>query len=409
MLRVGLTGGIASGKTRVRARLAEAGLPTFDLDHVAHDVVEPGRPAHAEIVRLFGPTVLAPDGRVDRRVLGGIVFADRAALADLNAIVHPRVFQEHDRLVAGLPPGSKAVVTDATLLVESGYHIRFDRLVATSCRVEQQIERLTGRDGLSEADARARIAAQMPAAEKAMFAHRVVDTSDTEAETDRGARALAGELAALADSWAGPAGLDLSRVVGCLAGGPAQGPRGLSPLGLARSIAEHGAPSGPALARRLSPPWIGPWYEAGRVGTAAGPGPETLMGPVVLWARAWYGADVESLLAAAVSVARLSHVRGEALASAAAMAVALHEVAETGVVPGDLAGRVRAREAAIVRWAGSPAPVAFLERLEPGGRESSGLGGALQGLAAGRDPATVPAELLSAAQGLVLASSRRPS
>src|SRR5689334_20503040 len=115
MLRVGLTGGIATGKSRVRARLAERGLATIDLDQVAHTVTEPGRPAHAEIVAAFGPNVVAADGRIDRRALGAIVFTHASARARLNAIVHPRVFEEEAAIVAALGPrAASVVVTDAT-------------------------------------------------------------------------------------------------------------------------------------------------------------------------------------------------------------------------------------------------------------------------------------------------------
>jgi dephospho-CoA kinase len=396
VLRVGLTGGIASGKTRVRTRLAECGLATFDLDRVAHTVVEPGRPAHAEIARLFGPSVLAADGRIDRRVLGGIVFSDAAAREDLNAIVHPRVFEEEERLVAELPADRRdVVVTDATLLVESGYHVRYGRLVATHCRVDQQLERLMQRDGQSAADARARVAAQMPVDEKARYAHRVIDTSGSEEETDRAARALADELRALSAARGGPAPVELSRAVGCLVRGPQHGPRGLTALRLAQAIGEHGAPPFPALARALVPPARVPWYDAGRL-ELGGPGPETLMGPVVLWTRARHGADIDCVLLAAVSMARLTHAEPSALAAAASFAVALHVVADAGRVPSDLISRVHAEADRIERWTGA-AP-------RPWG---GALQGALDGLAQGVALADAPPETAAAAAGLLSAPAQR--
>jgi dephospho-CoA kinase len=396
VLRVGLTGGIASGKTRVRARLAECGLVTFDLDSVAHAVVEPGRPAHAEIARLFGPSVLAADGRIDRRVLGGIVFSDAAAREDLNAIVHPRVFEEEERLVAALPADRRAVVvTDATLLVESGYHVRYGYLVATRCRAPQQLERLMQRDGLSAADARARVASQMAVDEKARYAHRVIDTSGTEEETDRAARALADELGLLSAARRGPAPTELSRAIGCLVRGPQHGPRGLTALRLAQAIGEHGAPPFPALARVLVPPTGGPWYEAGRI-ESSGPGPETLMGPVVLWSRAWHGAEIESVLLTAVSMARLTHAEPSAVAAAASFAVALNLVADAGRVPSDLISRVHAEAGRIERWTGA-AP-------RPWG---GALQGALDGLAQGVALTAASPEVAAAAAGLLGAPPQR--
>src|SRR5689334_12139272 len=118
MLRVGLTGGIATGKSRVRAQLADCGLATIDLDHLAHLVIEPGRPAHADIVRLFGETALTPSGEIDRRALGAIVFSDAGARRTLNDLVHPRVLEEYERAAAALALGPEDVlVTEGTLLV----------------------------------------------------------------------------------------------------------------------------------------------------------------------------------------------------------------------------------------------------------------------------------------------------
>lgn len=402
MLRVGLTGGIASGKTRVLTRLAERGLAALDLDRVAHTVVEPGRPAHVEILRLFGPSVAAADGRIDRRVLGGIVFSDAAAREDLNAIVHPRVFEEEQRLAAELAAaGNDVVVTDATLLVESGYHVRYGRLIATCCRVEQQLERLIDRDGLAEADARARIAAQMPMGEKARYAHRVIDTSGSEEETDRAAVALAGELRSLGTSWGGPAPVALPRAVGCLVRGPQEGPRGLTPLRLAQAIVEHGAPPYALLARRLVPPAPGPWYAAGS-STSGGPGPETLMGPIVLWCRAWHGADVECLLASAVSTARLTHSQPVDLARAAAFALALHLVLDAGGPTADLGVRLYAEASRVERWTGVPAAPAFMARLgsPPPSPAPGSLEGALIGLARGVPAGEAAAETVAIADAL---------
>ena len=192
---MGLTGGIACGKSHVLRRLAGHGFQTLDLDAVARDVTVPGSPALREIAGAFGAGVLGPDGSLDRAALAALVFADAAARARLNAIVHPRVRAEEARRatdVAGR--GAALLVTDAALLVEAGAHLRFDRLVVVHCDPGQQLERLRARDGLDEGAARARVLAQMPLAEKRSFAHFEVDTSGSIADTDRAADALARQL-----------------------------------------------------------------------------------------------------------------------------------------------------------------------------------------------------------------------
>jgi dephospho-CoA kinase len=166
VLRIGLTGGIACGKSRVRRRLATAGFGTLDLDAVAHEMIAPGGPAYADVVSAFGAGILASDGTVDRKALGSRVFADAAARAELNALVHPRVRDEEARRAAAhAAAGGRVFVTDAALLVEAGLHLRFDRLVVVDCDGGEQLRRLIARDRLDEAAARGRIAAPMPAAE----------------------------------------------------------------------------------------------------------------------------------------------------------------------------------------------------------------------------------------------------
>jgi dephospho-CoA kinase len=403
MLRVGLTGGIATGKTRVRARLAERGLHTLDLDEVAHAVTEPGRPAYDEIVAAFGTSVLAPDGRIDRRALGAIVFTHASARERLNAIVHPRVFEEENLLVARLAPAKGAVVvTDATLLVESGYHIRFDRLVVTYCERRQQLGRLMARDGVSAGAAQARIASQMDGAEKARYGHYRIDTGGDLQATDTAADALADDLKRLAAAWRGPEPVETARALGTLVRGPGSGPGGLSPARFIASVLASGAPSLPLLAHELVPPKAGSWYEPPAEVPAAGPGPASLMAPLLLWARAWYGRDRESLLAAAVSLARLTHASPGAWAEAASVALALAEIADTGAVPADLAARVRAQADRVERWTGGGVPAA-VDRLlaavagqgQPQDEEQAELVGALQGLAGGADPAQAPRELVA--------------
>jgi dephospho-CoA kinase len=195
MLRLGLTGGIASGKSAVAAMLREMGFAVLDADSLAHRLIEPGQPAHSEVLQEFGPGVAAPDGRVDRAKLSAIVFADRARLDRLNAIVHPRVaevvFRQFDEWQRG---GTRdAAFVEAALLIESSIHKKLDGLVVAWCEPEQQLERLVAR-GLSEAEARRRIAAQLPVADKLRLATEKIDCSGSLEETRRQVEALAAKL-----------------------------------------------------------------------------------------------------------------------------------------------------------------------------------------------------------------------
>ncbi len=195
MLRVGLTGGIASGKSTVAARMRELGLTVMNADLLAHQLMEPGQPAFDEIVREFGRGILAADGTVDRKKLGDIVFRDAARRERLNAIVHPRVIQAREEQLGQMEaenPRGLAIV-EAALLIEAGYYKKLDRLIVCSCRPEQQMERLRAR-GLSEEDARQRIAAQLPLEEKLRLADDVVDCSGTLDETRRQTDALVERL-----------------------------------------------------------------------------------------------------------------------------------------------------------------------------------------------------------------------
>ena len=179
MLRVGLTGSIAVGKSYVVSVLAELGCVTFDADKVAHNVMTPGRPAYEDIKKEFGDKVLAPDGSIDRGKLGEIVFANHERRARLNEIVHPRVIEEQNRLLleaeANSPDG--IAVIDAALMIESGGYKRFEKLIVVYCDRETQIERLMRRNQITRQDAEARIAAQMSSAEKRKFADYEIDTT----------------------------------------------------------------------------------------------------------------------------------------------------------------------------------------------------------------------------------------
>jgi len=195
MLKLGLTGGIASGKSAVAAMLREMGFAVLDADSLAHKLIEPGQPAHAEVLQEFGEAVLAPGGRVDRTKLSAIVFNDRAKLDRLNAIVHPRVAEViFSQFEAWKRAGIRdAVFVEAALLIESGIHKNLDGLVVAWCRVEQQLERLLAR-GLSEAEARRRIAAQLPVEEKLRLATEKIDCSGSLEETRRQVEAFASKL-----------------------------------------------------------------------------------------------------------------------------------------------------------------------------------------------------------------------
>jgi dephospho-CoA kinase len=195
MIRLGLTGGIASGKSAVAAMLRELGFAVLDADSLAHKLIEPGQPAYDEVLQEFGQSVLAPDGRVDRAKLSAIVFNDRAKLDRLNAIVHPRVAEViFSQFEVWRRAGVRdAVFVEAALLIESGIHKNLDGLVVAWCHPEQQLERLVTR-GLSEAEARRRMAAQLPVGEKLRLATEKIDCSGSLEETRRQVEAFASKL-----------------------------------------------------------------------------------------------------------------------------------------------------------------------------------------------------------------------
>jgi dephospho-CoA kinase len=195
MLRYGLTGGIASGKSTVAAILRELAFPVLEADRMAHRVIEPGQPAYDEVRTIFGDAILGPDRRIDRGRLAAIVFDDREKLNQLNAIIHPRVEQEMVRQFAELESSGKhaAAFIEAALIFEAGLHRKLDGVVVVSCLPEQQITRLIER-GVTEAEARRRIAAQMPVAEKLALAAEKIDCSGSLEETRLQVEALATKL-----------------------------------------------------------------------------------------------------------------------------------------------------------------------------------------------------------------------
>lgn len=198
MLRVGLTGGIACGKSTVVAVLREFGCAVLEADPIAHKMMERGGPAYDDVLREFGSAICAPDGSVDRKRLGAIVFVDEARRQQLNRIVHPHVIRWQERQLAEWEhAGLLLGIIEAALLIEAGYHKQLDRLVVCWCRAEQQVVRLLAR-GLTRQQAQERIAAQMPIAEKRGLADDQVDCSGTLEQTREQTKRLAAKLKEIA-------------------------------------------------------------------------------------------------------------------------------------------------------------------------------------------------------------------
>jgi dephospho-CoA kinase len=204
MLRVGLTGSIAVGKSFVSGVLAELGCHVLDADAVARRVVEPGAEGLRAVVEAFGETVVRPDGTLDRARLGEIVFGDEGKRRLLNSILHPLIIAEQDawlRRREEEDPCGVGVV-DAALMIESGGHRRFDKLIVVHCRPELQLERLMRRNSLSREEAQARVAAQMPQEEKLRHADYAIDTSGGFEETRARTAEVYAELRRLAEKGA---------------------------------------------------------------------------------------------------------------------------------------------------------------------------------------------------------------
>jgi dephospho-CoA kinase len=180
MLRVGLTGSIAVGKSFVSTVLAELGCHVLDADRTAREVVAPGTPGLRAVAEGFGREVLLADGSLDRPRLGEIIFADETKRLLLNSLLHPYIIAAQDEQLRHWEredPDGVAVV-DAALMIESGGYRRFDKLVVVHCRPEVQVERLMARNALSREEAERRIHAQMPQEEKMRYADFLIDTSD---------------------------------------------------------------------------------------------------------------------------------------------------------------------------------------------------------------------------------------
>lgn len=185
MLRVALTGGIATGKSFCAGRFAALGAPVVDADVLARAAVAPGSPGLAAIRARFGDQLVLADGALDRAALGTIVFSDRAARADLEAIVHPEVYRRINDWFAARPPGTRFAIADIPLLYETGQEHDYDRVIVAACAPDEQFRRLVARDGLSREAARARLAAQLPIGEKVQRANYVIRTDGGFAETER--------------------------------------------------------------------------------------------------------------------------------------------------------------------------------------------------------------------------------
>jgi dephospho-CoA kinase len=190
MVRVALTGGIATGKSYCLARFASLGAATIDADRLARAAVTPGSRALEAIAARFGAAMVLADGTLDRLALGRIVFNDRAARADLEAIIHPEVYRRIGEWLASLPPGTRLAIADIPLLFETGHTHDFDRVVVVACDPREQLRRVMSRDGLSERDARARLDSQWPIAEKEARADYVITTDGTATDTDAQVRTV---------------------------------------------------------------------------------------------------------------------------------------------------------------------------------------------------------------------------
>ena len=184
MLQVALTGGIATGKSYCLGRFAALGVPTIDADRLAREAVTAGSPGLTAVAQRFGAHIVRQDGTLDRAALARIVFSDRTARADLEAIVHPEVYRRIREWFAQLPHGTPVAMADIPLLFETGHEHDFDAVVVAACTPEEQLRRLVARDGLPEADARARLEAQSPIDEKVRRAHYVIRTDAGFPQTD---------------------------------------------------------------------------------------------------------------------------------------------------------------------------------------------------------------------------------
>lgn len=190
MLLVGLTGGIASGKSLVTRVFRDLGAHIIDADRIVHDLLSAGESVCREVAEHFGRVIELPDGSIDRRKLGNIVFQDPDARAWLNACIHPRVFDVFNSQVRHIceQDPSAIVVLDAALLIETGHHRKMDILIVVYAEEHQQLQRLQERDRFTPEQSLARIRSQMPLAEKKRYADHVIDNTGTREQAEKQAR-----------------------------------------------------------------------------------------------------------------------------------------------------------------------------------------------------------------------------
>jgi dephospho-CoA kinase len=199
MLRVGLTGGLASGKSFVGHALRDLGCYLIEADELGHEVLLPGGEAYDAVIREFGEEILDADRQIDRHRLGELVFGKPDLLAKLSALVHPPVAERQARAIAAIAQSDPAaiVVVEAAILVETGSYKKFDKLIVVVCTPEQQMERALKRGAYTREEVLARLSRQLPLEEKLRVADYVIDTSGTKENTLEQVRSLYGSLGSL--------------------------------------------------------------------------------------------------------------------------------------------------------------------------------------------------------------------
>ena len=199
MLRVGLTGGLASGKSFVGHALADLGCHLIQADELGHQVLLPGAEAYDAVVNEFGEEILDQDAVIDRRKLSAVVFGNPERLAKLSSLVHPPVIAREERMLAEIVRSDPRaiVVVEAAILIETGSYKRFDRLIIAVCDQEQQVERAMKRDAYNREEVLARLSRQLPLEEKVRLADYVIDTSGTKENTLEQVRTVYNSLRSL--------------------------------------------------------------------------------------------------------------------------------------------------------------------------------------------------------------------
>jgi dephospho-CoA kinase len=200
MLRVGLTGGIASGKTTVGRMFVELGCRLIDSDKITHQLFEPGQSVYDAVVNTFGDCILSPNGQIDRKILGGIVFKNADARKTLNSLVHPAVIQRQQDWLAEMEAADPAgiAIVDAALMIEVGTYKNYQKVVLVTCEPAIQKQRLMQRSGLTEEQIDERIRSQMPLKEKLKYADYVIDNSGDPGDTRRQVEEVNSKLRELA-------------------------------------------------------------------------------------------------------------------------------------------------------------------------------------------------------------------